>query len=96
MHYPNEFEVLSNAKNANGEFFIIVELQVAIKSEGSYLNYYVGNEVVIVPNYNESTDSDANAIIQKLYPDKEIVGIIVNELWKDGGAIHCVTQQQPK
>lgn len=91
-----DYEVLETAKNANGESYTIVELPVAIQSEGSYLNYYVGNEVVIVPNYNESTDAEANAIIQGLYPDKEVVGIIVNELWEDGGALHCVTQQQPK
>ncbi len=96
MFSPNEYEVLSTAKNALGELYTRVELPVAINSEGSYMNYYVGNEVVLVPNYNESTDSEANAIIQGLYPERKVVGIIVNELWKDGGAIHCVTQQQPK
>ncbi|WP_353777900.1 agmatine deiminase family protein [Winogradskyella sp. 3972H.M.0a.05] len=96
MFSPNEFEVLSNATNADGELYTRVELPVAIQSQGSYMNYYVGNKVVLVPNYDESTDSQANAIIQGLYPDREVVGIIVNELWEDGGAIHCVTQQQPK
>lgn len=96
MFSPNEYEVLSTARNANGELYTRVELPVAINAEGSYMNYYVGNEVVLVPNYGEPTDSEANAIIQGLYPEREVVGIIVNELWLDGGAIHCVTQQQPK
>ncbi len=91
-----DYNVLETAKNAKGEPYNIVELPVASKSEGSYLNYYVGNEVVVVPNYNESTDVAANAIIQGLYPEKKVVGVMVNELWKDGGAIHCVTQQQPR
>ena len=91
-----DYEVLENAKNANGNPYTIVEVPIAPQSEGSYLNYYVGNEVVIVPNYNESTDAEANAIIQGLYPDKDVIGIMVNELWEDGGALHCVTQQQPK
>ncbi|MBO3697886.1 agmatine/peptidylarginine deiminase [Roseivirga sp. E12] len=91
-----DYEVLKTAKNAVGQSYTIVELPLAWQSEGSYLNYYVGNEVVVVPNFNESTDSEANAIIQGLYPNKTVVGVNVLELWKDGGAIHCVTQQQPK
>ncbi|MEG0309220.1 MAG: agmatine deiminase family protein [Clostridium sp.] len=38
---------------------------------------------------------DANKIIQDLYPNREVVGIDIRELYKDGGMIHCVTQQQP-
>ncbi len=96
MVSPNEYEVLSTARNANGELYTRVELPIAINVEGSYMNYYVGNEVVLVPNYNAPTDSEANAILQGLYPERKVVGINVTELWKDGGAIHCVTQQQPK
>ncbi len=91
-----DYEVLKAAKNALGEAYNIVELPFAAQSEGSYLNYYVGNEVVVVPNFNESTDAEANAIIQGLYPNKTVIGVNVVELWQDGGAIHCVTQQQPK
>ena len=91
----NDYQTLISATNAKGDPYKIVELPIAIQSEGSYLNYYVGNEVVLVPNFNEGTDAQANSIIQELYPDRTVVGIMVNELWKDGGAIHCVTQQQP-
>lgn len=96
MISPGEYEVLSTARNANGELYNRVVLPVAPRSEGSYMNYYVGNEVVVVPNYNESTDAEANAIIQSLYPNRTVVGVNVLELWEDGGAIHCVTQQQPR
>lgn len=96
MRSPNEYEVLSTAKNAKGELYTRVELPVAVNAEGSYMNYYVGNKVVVVPNYNEASDAQANSIIQGLYPNRTVVGVNVLELWKDGGAIHCVTQQQPK
>ena len=92
----SDYQILETAKNTNGEPYTIVELPVAAASEGSYLNYYIGNKVVIVPNYGEATDSEANAIIKGLYPEKEVIGIIVSELWEDGGALHCITQQQPK
>lgn len=96
MRSPGEYNVLSTAKNANGELYTRVELPIALQVEGSYMNYYVGNKVVVVPNYNEPTDAQANAIIQTLYPNRTVVGVNVLELWEDGGAIHCVTQQQPK
>ena len=51
--------------------------------------------MVLVPNYNDPNDKIANDTIQKLYPDRKIVGIDVRELYKNGGMIHCVTQQQP-
>jgi len=63
--------------------------------KGSYVNYYIANNVILVPNYNDPNDVKANAIIQKLYPTRKVVGIDVRELYKDGGMIHCVTQQQP-
>ena len=62
---------------------------------GSYIIYYFGNKVVLVPIYNDQIDKIANDAIQKLYPDRKVVGIDVRELYKNGGMIHCVTQQQP-
>ena len=85
---PYEFIFLPSTKDA------VVE----VKGEwmkGSYLNFYVGNKVVLVPNYNDKNDKIANQILQELYTDKEIIGIDVRNLYADGGMIHCVTQQQP-
>jgi agmatine deiminase len=63
--------------------------------KGSYINYYVANTVVLVPNYNDINDAAANAIIQALYPNRTVVGIDVRNLYENGGMVHCVTQQQP-
>lgn len=64
--------------------------------KGSYINYYIANTVVLVPNYNDPNDAVANAAIQKLYPTRTVIGIDVRNLYANGGMIHCVTQQQPK
>jgi len=61
----------------------------------TYVNYYIANDVVLVPNYNDPQDETANAIIQSLYPDKSVVGIDSRDILSVGGMIHCVTQQQP-
>lgn len=101
-----DINTLLHSKNAAGKSYKKIELpltqnQVILENgkdlgyPGSYLNFYVGNAVVLVPNYNDPMDAYANKIIQKLYPDREIVGIDIRELYQDGGMIHCVTQQQP-
>ncbi len=63
--------------------------------KGSYCNYYVANNVVLVPNYNDPNDAVANAIIQGLHPGRTVVGIDCRNLYENGGMVHCVTQQQP-
>ena len=63
--------------------------------KASYINYYIANNRVLVPNYNDPNDSVANNIIQKLYPGKKVVGIDCRNLFANGGMVHCVTQQQP-
>jgi len=99
-------EILLNAKNAKNkpytyEYLPLTKQNVRLKNgqslgyKGSYLNYYVANSVVLVPNYNDPNDKVANDLIQKLYPNRRVIGIDVRELYKEGGMIHCVTQQQP-
>ena len=63
--------------------------------KGSYANYYVANNRVLVPNYNDPNDAIANAIIANLYPNRIVVGIDLRNLYENGGMVHCVTQQQP-
>lgn len=73
---------------------VILENGKDLGYKASYVNFNIGNTVVLVPNYHDPNDKIANEIIQKLYPDREVIGIDVRELYKHGGMIHCVTQQQ--
>lgn len=63
--------------------------------KGSYCNYYIANNVVLVPNYKDPNDAVANAIIQGLHPGRKVIGIDCRNLYVNGGMVHCVTQQQP-
>lgn len=64
--------------------------------KGSYVNYYIANNKVLVPNYNDPNDAVVNGIIQTLYPTRTVVAIDVRNLYENGGMVHCVTQQQPQ
>lgn len=64
--------------------------------KGSYINYYIANNMVLVPNYNDPNDAVANKIIEGLYPGRKVIGIDCRNLFANGGMVHCVTQQQPR
>ena len=98
---------LLSAKNKEGIAYKIVTLPLTRENvittygkdlgfKGSYVNYYIANTRVLVPNYNDPNDATANDLIQSLYPTRTVVGIDVRNLYENGGMIHCVTQQQPK
>lgn len=97
----DDYDKLLNAKNSKGENYEIIELPLTknipngVDYKGSYLNYYIGNDVVLLPVYDDENDSIAIDIISDLYPNRKVIPINVNSLYKYGGMIHCVTQQQP-
>ena len=103
----DDIYTLYNATQANGEVYNYVYLPLTDNNvvttwgqnlgyKGSYVNYYIANTLVLVPNYNDPQDNVANAIIQELYPEKEVVGIDSRNILANGGMVHCITQQQPQ
>jgi agmatine deiminase len=63
---------------------------------GSYVNFYVANERVLMPLLDPRTDEEACEILAGLFPGREVVGVPTREILLGGGNIHCVTQQQPR
>ncbi len=102
----SDIDKLDAAKDKNGNTYIFLKIPLTqndvvttngtdLGYKGSYINYYLANTKVLVPNYNDPNDAIANALIQTLYPSRTVVGIDVRNLYENGGMIHCVTQQQP-
>ena len=102
-----DINVLYSASNKNNEAYTKVFLPLSkndvvttngtnLGYKGCYINFYVANGKVLVPNYNDPNDAVANTIIAGLFPGRTVVGIDVRNLYKNGGMIHCVTQQQPQ
>lgn len=61
----------------------------------SYINHYVLNNGVLLCSFDDQRDKEAKAILREVYPGREIVLVDAKELFKRGGGIHCITQQQP-
>jgi agmatine deiminase len=61
----------------------------------SYANFYVGNQVVLLPTFNHRNDETARAILQEVLPGRRVIGIDSTDIIYGAGALHCITQQQP-
>jgi agmatine deiminase len=62
----------------------------------SYANFYIANGLVLVPTFNDPHDRVALTTLARLFPDREVTGINCTELIWGLGALHCMTQQQPR
>jgi agmatine deiminase len=61
----------------------------------SYANFYIANNLVLVPTFNDPNDRVALARLARVFPGREVTGINCTELILGLGALHCMTQQQP-
>jgi agmatine deiminase len=106
----NNYETLVGATNLEGKPFEIIKLPMPHKNfEGvaagvsgsdakapvSYTNFYIGNTVVLAAVYNDPNDQKALDIIRSCFPDRKVVPIDCSDIIYGGGAVHCMTQQEP-
>lgn len=61
----------------------------------SYANFYIGNQTVLAPTFNDPKDQIALDILARAFPDKSISPIDCTVLLWGLGGPHCLTQQQP-
>jgi agmatine deiminase len=61
----------------------------------SYVNFYIGNAVVVVPQYGAPNDRGAVTVIQALFPERKAIGLRADHILTGGGSFHCISQQVP-
>jgi agmatine deiminase len=61
----------------------------------SYVNFYMANSAIIMPLLDPKRDKHAAKQLQKIFPDRRLIGVQSREILLGGGNIHCITQQVP-
>jgi agmatine deiminase len=62
---------------------------------GSYINFYIANGGIVMPTFDDPHDRAAFETLERLFPDRKVVGVPAREILLGGGNIHCIVQQQP-
>ncbi len=93
---------LRTLKDQDGKPFRIVELPMPRRIEfdgqrlpASYANFYIANQRVIVPTYQDPQDRVALEILRREFPGRKVVGLDSSELIWGLGSFHCISQQEP-
>lgn len=97
------YKQLEKMTNIDGKSFNVVKIPMPEdiflgkdKMPASYLNFYIGTEVVVIPIFNCPTDKIAIKMLEKLFPNRKVLGIDCTCLVYGFGGLHCVSQQVPK
>ncbi|MBN2824224.1 MAG: agmatine deiminase family protein [Campylobacterales bacterium] len=59
----------------------------------TYANFFIGNNVLLYPTYQDTNDKKVGEIFKAFFPNKEIIGIDCMKLIEQGGSLHCSTMQ---
>lgn len=93
---------LAGARDARGRRLRVVDLPMPApvsyggeRLPASYANFYVANQRVLVPVFNDPADSAALDVFRRLFPRRRVIGVYARDLVLGQGTLHCSTQQEP-
>jgi len=99
----DNYEILRQSSDQNGRPLTVIKLPMPSKVEvdgerypASYTNFYIGNNVVIVPVFDDPNDAGALRILEEVFPGRKIIGINARAMVEGYGTFHCASQQQPR
>jgi agmatine deiminase len=104
-HEPlaENLRTLKAARTREGKQFTVVELPmprpIVFRKQrvpASYANFYLANGVVLVPTFHDPNDRVALNTLAEVFKDRDVIGVHSVDLIWGLGALHCMTQQQPK
>jgi len=94
---------LRAARDATGKPFEVVEIAHPEKrvEHGnrlalSYINFYIANQAVMAPVFDDPADGPALDILRRLFPERTVIPLPGIEVVRGGGCFHCITQQVPR
>ena len=71
------------------------ERDPSIRLAGSYVNFLIVNGGIVAPSFDDPVDAEAKSILERVFPEHQVVMVPGREILLGGGNIHCITQQQP-
>jgi agmatine deiminase len=99
---PNHETMAANRAAAEAAGLRVTDVPVLHRDEVageptalSYLNLYVCNGAVVVPEAGGPHDEDARERIAAVFPGREAIGVPALTIAFGGGGPHCITQQVP-
>ena len=103
-HLPlaENLDRLRSAKQPDGSAYRVIELPMPApvvfenqRLPASYANFYIANDLVLVPTFNDPNDRVALNTLADCFPVRKVVGIHCGDFIWGLGALHCMTQQEP-
>lgn len=95
-------EILKSSRLENGQKPNIITLPMpsplwfdGMQLPASYANFYIANNIVLVPTFNDPNDRIALEILSELFPDRFVTGIHAVDLVWGLGTLHCLTHEIP-
>ena len=96
LHQPNPILITEEESQGVDAVDGTLPREAGDRMAASYVNFYLCNGGAVVPTFNDPHDAAALDTLQKLLPERKVVGVPAREILLGGGNIHCITQQQPK
>lgn len=98
--------ILKNTTDAKGRKLDIIEIPQPPRIDYqdkrltlSYLNFYLTEGGIVLPVFGgvcSNADEETEKILANTFPERRIVKVDGMALIKEGGNVHCITQQMPK
>lgn len=95
-------ERLQNVRLPHGQSLEVIPLPMPaplyfkdLRLPASYANFYIANNCVLVPTFNDEADRKALGILNELFPDRHVIGIHAVDLLWGFGTLHCLSHEEP-
>jgi agmatine deiminase len=95
---------LRAAYDAEGRLIEVIEIEQPARArfdwrgrplQASYVNFYLPNDGVVMPSFDDPNDEKARAVLADCFPGRDLLQIDALDIVEGGGGIHCITQQEP-
>jgi len=94
---------LQEARDAQGRALEIITIDApgdtvvdGVSIDHSYINFSYVNDGLIMSTFGDAkADANAAQILQDLHPERQLARVNAAPIFRNGGGVHCITQQEP-